>query len=286
MSNKTKEKRKVKQQVVENTMIYLLPKILFIVIFMGVLISSWFFVDWLYQPDSFPIKQVKLENQLKNQKSKELQVIASKAVNGGFFSLDIDKFRSELLFSLPWVEEVRVRKVWPDKLLVSIKEHQPISRWVSIDKLQKNPEYSQNDIELLSRNGVVFYPKLTDKQTKKFNRMAVLSGPEMNAKIILETCVKINKSLKKLNSRVQQCGMNGRRSWLITLNNGIVIKLGKENVMQNLHQYIDVFSDQLSKYFDQVDYADLRFSNGFSVKWKVTNDESNMQTNNGDRQGI
>ncbi len=286
MSNKTKDKRKVKQQVVEDTMIYLLPKILFVVIFMGVLVSSWFFVDWLYQPDSFPIKQVKLENQLKNQKSKELQVIASKAVNGGFFSLDIDKFRSELLFSLPWVEEVRVRKVWPDKLLVSIKEHQPISRWASIDKVQKNPEQSQNDIELLSRNGVIFYPKLTDKQTKKFNRMAVLSGPEMNAKIILETCVKINKSLKKLNSRVQQCGMNGRRSWLITLSNGIVIKLGKENVMQNLHQYIDVFSDQLSKYFDQVDYADLRFSNGFSVKWKVTNDESNMQTNNGDRQGI
>ena len=70
------------------------------------------------------------------------------------------------------------------------------------------------------------------------------------------------------------------------MSNGIVIKLGKENVMQNLHQYIDVFSDQLSKYFDQVDYADLRFSNGFSVKWKVTNDKSNMQTNNGDRQGI
>ncbi len=286
MSNKTKEKRKVKQQVVEDTMVYILPKILFIVIFMVVLVSSWFFVDWLYQPDSFPIKQVKLENQLKNQKSNELQVIASKAVNGGFFSLDIDKFRSELLSSLPWVEEVRVRKFWPDKLLVSIKEYQPISRWISIDNVQKNPQHSQNDIELLSRNGVIFYPKLTDKQTKKFNRMAVLSGPEMNAKIILETCVKINNSLKKLKSRVQQCGMNGRRSWLITLNNGIVIKLGKENVMQNLHQYIDVFSNQLSKYFDQVDYADLRFSNGFSVKWKVTNDESNMQTNNGDRQGI
>lgn len=262
------------KQCIEGSINNLLPELFLMIILMGVIVSAGFFIDWLYQPDTFPIKQVKLANQLKNQESKELQNIAGKAVKGGFFSLDINRFRTELLLNLPWVEEVTVRKVWPDRLLVSIREHQAIGRWLSIEKMQKDDTESQVEMELLSRKGIVFYPKLTDKQRKKFNRLAILTGPEMSTKKILETCFRINEKLKQLKSRVKQCGMNGRRSWLITLNNGMVIKLGKDNVIQNLTQYIDVFSGQLTKYFDQVDYADLRFSNGFSVKWKAADDTS------------
>ena len=146
-----------------------------------------------------------------------------------------------------------------------------------IGNIQKDLSAGQNEMELLSRDGIVFSPELSEKQRKKFNGLAVLTGPEMSTKNILETCFSINENLKPLKTRVKQCGMNGRRSWLITLKNGIIIKLGKDNVMQNLTQYIDVFSGQLSQYFEKIDYADLRFSNGFSVKWKVETNDRNKQ---------
>ena len=277
MRNKEGRKKGEDKQNVENSMSFLLPKIFFIIVLSGFILVSWFFVDWLYQPDRFPIKQVKMVNQLKNQESKELQLIASRAIKGGFFSLDIDRFRTELLQNLPWVKAVTVRKVWPDSVLVSIREHQPVGRWLSIENIQKDLSSSQNEMELLSRDGIVFSPELSEKQRKKFKGLAILTGPEMSTKNILETCFSINENLKPLKIRVKQCGMNGRRSWLITLKNGIIIKLGKDNVMQNLTQYIDVFSGQLSQYFEKIDYADLRFSNGFSVKWKVETNDRNKQ---------
>jgi len=265
-----------------------------LIVIIACVISGWFFVRWLYQPESFPIRQVELVNQLNNQGRKELKTVAADAIKGGFFSLDVDKFRGELLFRLPWVESVAVRKIWPDRLLVSITEHQVVGRWLSIEKKDyHSAKKGADNIELISRNGVVFYPQLTSRQNNKFNQMAVLTGPEISAKKILKHCFKINESLKQLDSRVQRCGMNERRSWLITLDNGIVIKLGKENMMPNLIEFNHIFSGQLKKYFELIENADLRFSNGFSIKWKNITNEDDTKTNersadqtNGNRQEI
>jgi cell division protein FtsQ len=274
---KQNQGRKYKQsnrQLLQQPGSYLLPRLFTLIIFILFIVSAWLSVDWLYKPGNFPIKQVKLENKLNNQEAKELQRVASQAVNGGFFSLDISQFRTELLQNLPWLKEVSVRKVWPDSVLVSIKEHQPVGRWISIENRTKGENELYDKIELLSRNGIIFFPELSDKQRTKFNGLAILTGPKLSTNNILETCFKINADLKRLKSRLKKCGMNERRSWLITLDNGLDIKLGKENVMQNLAQYIDVFSVQLAKYFNQVEYADLRFANGFSIKWKVQTNES------------
>lgn len=237
-------------------------------------VSAWFFIDWLYKTENFPIKKVELVNKLENQESAELQTIASRAINGGFFSLDVDKFRAELLAKLPWVEAVTVRKIWPNKLLVAITEHQPVIRWTS----------SINDetglFRLLSDNGIIFQPELSSFQVEKFNKMALFFGPEMSEKKVYKTCVQLNENLKKLNdvsgsysSTIKQCGMNERRSWLLTLDSGVIIKLGKDNIIQSLNQFITVFTTQLKQYYAQVETVDLRFSNGFSVHWKDKTDD-------------
>jgi cell division protein FtsQ len=97
-------------------------------------LSAWFLVDWLYKPGNFKIKKIELIKQLKNQESNELQKVAAHAINGGFFSLDVDQFRVALLTNLPWVKSVAVRKIWPDKLLIAIVEYQPFVRWQLVKK--------------------------------------------------------------------------------------------------------------------------------------------------------
>lgn len=237
-------------------------------------VSAWFFIDWLYKTENFPIKKVELVNKLENQESAELQTIASRAINGGFFSLDVDKFRAELLAKLPWVEAVTVRKIWPNRLLVAITEHKPVVRWTS------STQDETRQFRLLSDKGIIFQPELTSFQLKKFNKTALFFGPEMSEKKVFKTCVQLNENLKKLNdasgsysSTIKQCGMNERRSWLLTLDSGVIIKLGKENIIQSLNQFITVFSTQLKQYYEQLETVDLRFSNGFSVNWKEQPDD-------------
>lgn len=280
----------------------------------ALLTSTVMFVKWLNRPGNFAFKKVELVNYLDNQESKELQQIAAKALNGGFFSLNVDEFREELLAELPWVKSVSVRKIWPDKLLVEIAEYKPVVRWQSVDSLllaegssslQKQAEGSSSlqkktkgssstdDYQLLSRNGIVFEPKLSSAQKVKFNKMALLYGPKMNAEKVLKKCVEINESLKQIGLAIKQCGMNKRRTWSLILTASdfttadfkkrdgmdMSIKLGKENIMQQLERFIQIFSGKLKPFIASVEYADLRYSNGFSLKWIADNTSENRLQN-------
>ncbi|MCU7938692.1 MAG: FtsQ-type POTRA domain-containing protein [gamma proteobacterium symbiont of Bathyaustriella thionipta] len=243
-----------------------LTRLLLLIILMGLLSSTWLFVSWLNKPGNFPFTKVELINQLGNQKSNELQNVTAKALNGGFFSLNVGELRAELLTKLPWVKSVSVRKVWPNKLLLKIIEHKPVARWLSVEA-----NNNLNDTQLLSQYGIVFNPVLTDKQKQQFAKMTLLTGTHSHAEDILKNCVNMIKKLKQLGLGVKQCGMNKRRSWMLKLflDNDLDLQLGKENIMQQLERFIDVFSGQLNQYLSSVESADLRYSNGFSVKWRA-----------------
>jgi len=261
----------------DNNRAKIFTRLLLLLTSFAVIASFMMLFNWLNSPKNFPFKKVELVNSLKNQESSELQQIAAKALNGGFFSLDVDAFRAELLTTLPWVKSVSVRKIWPDKLLVEISEYKPIVRWHSVGALIK----AENRYQLLSQDGVIFEPMLTAAQKVKFDKMALFSGPIMAVKKVLEKCLIMNESVKLLGLEIKQCGMNKRRTWALSLKpksllatdlnkkNTIAmnIKLGKENIMQQLERFVQVFSGKLKQYLSSVEYADLRYSNGFSIKW-------------------
>lgn len=265
------------QEQSENKWTLIIGRLFLVLLVISLLTSSVMLVSWLNKPGNFPFKKVELVNRLENQESSELQIIAANALNGGFFSLDVDEFRSDLLSQLPWVQSVSVRKVWPNKLLVEIAEYKPVVRWVSAEDLLKTARGSSlNEIDnyqLLSQEGIIFAPKLTKMQKYKFNNMALLSGPKVSAKHVLKKCVEISKDLKKIDLAINHCGMNKRRTWKLSLTQNmdvnLDIKLGKENILQPLEAFIEVFSGKLKPYLKSVEYADLRYSNGFSIKWNV-----------------
>ena len=295
----------------ENKWTSIISRLFLVLLVISLLASSVMFVSWLNKPGNFPFKKVELVNRLENQESSELQIIAANALNGGFFSLDVDEFRAELLSQLPWVKSVSVRKVWPNKLLVEIAEYKPVVRWISAEdfllqaaegsllkdaegSLLKDAEGSISkdtvNYQLLSQEGIIFAPELTEAQKRKFNNMALLSGPKVSAKSVLKKCVEISKDLTKLDLAIKRCGMNKRRTWKLSLTQNVDvnldIKLGKENVLQQLERFIQVFSGKLKQYLKSVEYVDLRYSNGFSIKWNVRHTLQDSLPKNGTNQSL
>ncbi|WP_198266308.1 cell division protein FtsQ/DivIB [sulfur-oxidizing endosymbiont of Gigantopelta aegis] len=262
MTDKSEQKKQVQKKKVQWK--NLLARLLLIIVLSSLVIVASVFVNWLVKPGNFPFKKVELVNQLANQESRELQEVAAKVLNGGFFSLNVDYFRQDLLAKLPWVKMVSVRKVWPDKLLIEITEYRPVVRWQSVDKT----------LHLLSQEGVIFSPRLTMNQKEKFARLALFSGPESSAETVLQQCFTMNNNLKKIALTIKKCGMNKRRAWFLELTStevnlldDIDIQLGKENVMQQLERFVQVFSGKLKRYLSSIERVDLRYANGFSVKW-------------------
>ncbi len=253
------------------------------IVLLGLLSGSWLFIHWLNQPGNFPFKKLALVTQLDNQNSQTLQSVTINALNGGFFSLNVDRLRIQLLEQLPWIKSVSVRKIWPDKLLLDIVEHKPIARWLSVDLMDTlSSEIQNSNSQLLSRDGIIFDPSLTSKQEKKLTQMILLTGSASNIKKILTQCIQFSKKLQLLDLGMKQCGMNKRRSWQLNVfiksvnsqelfDNNIEIKLGKENVMQHFERFSRAFSGQLKNYMISIIMVDLRYSNGFAVKWKPVN---------------
>jgi len=93
---------------------------------------SWLGINYLFKKNSFPIKRIVMVNKLYEQDNNELQTMISKSIDGGFFSLDIEKLRQKIE-TLAWVDTVSVRKKWPSTLQLDIKEKQVAARWITSD---------------------------------------------------------------------------------------------------------------------------------------------------------
>ena len=54
----------------------------------------------------------------------------------------------------------------------------------------------------------------------------------------------------------------------MTLQNGIQIRLGRRDVEQRTELFLDVVADIVSAQESDIEYADMRYSNGFTIGWK------------------
>ena len=82
----------------------------------------------------------------------------------------------------------------------------------------------------------------------------------------------INKILSKELIQVGTISLSNRLSWEIVTDNQIKIILGQDNVLKKLNLFIAHYQDVLYKVKKRIDYVDLRYKDGFSVK--VLNESS------------
>ena len=76
----------------------------------------------------WPVREVTIQGELKHTMRSEIEAALQQRVAGNFFSVDVDGVRSALE-RLPWVRRAAVRRVWPDRLEVTLEEHVALARW-------------------------------------------------------------------------------------------------------------------------------------------------------------
>jgi cell division protein FtsQ len=70
--------------------------------------------------------------------------------------------------------------------------------------------------------------------------------------------------------------LSERFSWQLTLNDGVTLNLGRENRVERIQRFMNMYSDikNNSKGDQQVGYVDLRYDTGVAVGWKpLTNNK-------------
>ncbi len=168
----------------------------------------------------------------------------------GFLSVDLHALR-DAVESLEWVDRARVARKWPNGVSVLITEHVPAARWGEDGLMNTRGE-------LFLRGALRIPPELPQ-----------LVGPDgaenQVAKLYLDTYPR----LLAVGLRLSRVELDPRGAWTLALENGVTVRLGRQDVAERLQRFIEVAAPLAASRGGEVSYVDLRYSNGFSVGWNA-----------------
>lgn len=209
---------------------------------------SWGFLQ-LTDPASFPVKTIRIETRLKQVGRDDIRRAVLDHVQQGFLRVDVDSIRHELE-SLPWVAHASVRRSWPDVLIVGVEEQQAVARW--------------SNGGLLNASGDLFRPE----DEKPWSSLPLLRGPKQTEQILMKEYQAMQGMLTPLGLRISHLTMNERRAWSLNLDNGLKLRLGRNDAHLRLLRFVRVYAKVLKPRQEKIDSVDLRYTNGFAVRWR------------------
>ena len=223
----------------------------------GVYITLWMvllaLIVWgftiITSPDHFPVEKIHIHADYRYVTQLSLENAILPYMDKSFFTLNAEKLRQNLL-QLPWVDEVAIRKVWPDQLVIDILPKQAIAR-IGQDKL-------------LSNHGQVFQPPLTTFPT----HLIQFNGPDPEIPLLWQQYQAMALLLKPLGLSINELDLNARQAWQLRLNNGITVLLGRGDVMGRLARLVAVYPKIIKGHEQGITAIDLRYSSGLAVKYK------------------
>lgn len=202
------------------------------------------------QLQNFTIRSIEITGSREFVTSEQVSTVLQQHAEGDFFNIDIDEAR-EALLALPWVREVSLRREWPDRLLIKLREQQAVGYWNSDTK----------GAALLNELGQDF----AGEKEVQGEHLPSLSGPEGSQQRVLAEYVQLQKQLNT--HSLQALSLDARNAWGMVLQNGIQVRFLERNkgeAIQRLLIALRVFNAHELK---QAAKIDLRYSNGFAIEW-------------------
>lgn len=180
-------------------------------------------------------------------------------IGRSYFATDLAEVKTALE-QRPWVASAAVRRVWPDRLVVDVRERKPLAYW--------------NNEQLVSRTGRLFAPANRDVA----GRLPLLAGPDDRVRDVIDMARHLSESLAAEEIGFAGLALEERGAWTLRLANGIEVALGRDQVEQRFERFLIVYRDQLAPRADQVTRVDARYSNGVAVQWKPLVSDSGKNT--------
>lgn len=198
---------------------------------------------------SLPIKYVRIEGVFQYLSKNEVQAVLQPLVLTGFFDADMQAIHFAVS-TLPWVETLTVKRIWPDAIDIKVHEKKPYAR--------------SGKESLITEQGVIFKPLNLDQ----FKDMTLLQGPELQQEKVLEIMKGIKTALADQSMKLAEFSVNERGAWKIKLATGLEILLGRNEQLKKLQRFLKTLTVLKQEQVEQMAIVDLRYPNGYAVSWK------------------
>ena len=210
----------------------------------------------------YPFRHIKVASTFRHLDAAAIRRIAAPFAREGFFLTDVGRIQ-EALLEQPWIADAAVRREWPDVLHITVVEETAVARW--------------GEDGCLNARGQVFTPA----HAPALPGLPRLDGPRGSGALVLARYREISERTRPLGLKVAALSLDERRSWRLTLDNGIRLALGKDQVGARIQRFTAAYPQLLkSNGGREIVEVDLRYANGFVVRWRdvasVDNNKARM----------
>ena len=219
---------------------------------------------WLTRAPLFTLRGVALDGDLARSNLATVRANALPQLTGNFFSFDLARGRAAFE-SVPWVRLAVVRRLWPNRLAVTLEEHRAVALWQGLGDRD-----SGND-RLVNSHGEVFQANLGDVEDEG---LVTLAGPEGSAAQLLAMQRRLAGTLAPIEARIGSLNLSARGSWRAELDSGADIELGRgseDEVVARAERFARTRAQATQRYAGAAGprallAADLRHPDGYALR--------------------
>ena len=227
---------------------------LFALVLLSLVCSSLW---WLTQRPVFTLKVIRVEgadSELRHVNALTVRGTALPRIRGNFFSANLETVRSAFE-TVPWVRRAMVRREWPNQLIVTLEEHEPLGTW-------------GDDGRLVSVKGDVFTVNLDEAEED--GELSELSGPEGSEKEVVARFEEMHDWFAPIALTPESVHLSERYAWRVKLDNGMTVELGREQTRTTLKErvarLVTVYPQLVARLQDRIENVDMRYPNGLALR--------------------
>jgi cell division protein FtsQ len=217
---------------------------------------------WLARTPWFTIRAIELDGEITRNSLNTIAANTRPRLAGNFFSLDLADTRRSFE-SVPWVRHAVVRRVWPDRLAVTLEEHRPAALWQGGDGF--DGALARSD-RLVNHQGEVFEANVGDVEDEA---LPIFIGPEGSSLAMLQLYRALTPVLGALEAEIDHLTLTSRGSWRVGLDSGATLELGRGGVAEvvaRAERFVVTLPELQRRFGRALEYADLRHADGYALR--------------------
>ncbi|MEF7614855.1 cell division protein FtsQ/DivIB [Aquincola sp. MAHUQ-54] len=211
---------------------------------------------WVARQPVFTLRGIVVDGDLARSSVATIRANAMPQLAGNFFSINLAAARAAFE-TVPWVRQAVVRRVWPNRLAVTLAEHEAAALW----------EDEAGDQRLVNVQGEVFEANLGDVED---DGLPTLSGPEGSSARLLALYRRLSPALEPLGSPLVALRQSGRGSLKAELDSGAAIEIGRgtdDAVVERAQRFVRTLPQVMAQYPGRaLEYADLRHADAYALR--------------------
>lgn len=217
-------------------------------------------VGWMVRAPLFTVRAIELDGEMSRSNLATVRANALPQLAGNFFTFDLGRGRAAFE-SVPWVRRAVVRRVWPNRLAVTLEEHRAAALW----------QGEAGNERLVNSHGEVFEANLGDVEDED---LVTLAGPEGSSAQVLAMHRRLTDTLAPIDARIETLKLTSRGSWRAELESGAELEFGRgseDEVVARAARFARTLSQATQRFADAggtrtLISADLRHADGYAMR--------------------